>query len=189
MNTDKFRVYLRALEPEDYNTTIIWRKDDEILQKLTGRKYFVSKETEKKWIQDNLNNSNSIKLAGCLKENNKHIAIVYLNNVDLFNRNAVFEIMIGDKEYWNKGIGTEFALLLLYYAFINLGLERVESRILASHSDSINLFKKIGFIQEGLLRKAVYKDGSLKDIVVMSLLKDEFMQHTMKNLAMIQDQP
>lgn len=72
-----------------------------------------------------------------------------------------------------------------YYAFINLGLERVESRILASHSDSIKLCKKVGFILEGLPRKAVYKDGSLEDNVVMSLLKDEFMQHTIKNLAMI----
>ena len=33
------RVYLRALEPDDYRVSIKWRKDDEIWDMLGGTKY------------------------------------------------------------------------------------------------------------------------------------------------------
>ena len=40
------RVYLRALEPADYKTSIKWRKDDAIWNMLGGTKYFVSEAYE-----------------------------------------------------------------------------------------------------------------------------------------------
>ena len=43
----EFRVYLRALEPEDYKTSIKWRNDDEIWSMVVGPKYFVSTAYEK----------------------------------------------------------------------------------------------------------------------------------------------
>lgn len=44
---DKFRVYLRALEPEDYKVSIKWRKDDDIWSTVVGTKHFASSEYEK----------------------------------------------------------------------------------------------------------------------------------------------
>lgn len=41
MNDNK-RIFLRALEPTDYKTSIKWRKDDAIWDMLGGTKYFVS---------------------------------------------------------------------------------------------------------------------------------------------------
>ena len=73
-----YRVYLRALEPEDYKTSIKWRNDDEIWQQLGGVKYFVSEAYEKKWVEDAIFNPNTIRLAICLKENNLYIGNVYV---------------------------------------------------------------------------------------------------------------
>ena len=42
------RIYLRALEPEDYKVSILWRKDPEIWQMVCGPQYFVSEAYEKK---------------------------------------------------------------------------------------------------------------------------------------------
>lgn len=44
---ENFRVYLRALEPEDYKKSIIWRNDDEIWGMVGGPKHFVSNAYEK----------------------------------------------------------------------------------------------------------------------------------------------
>lgn len=41
------RIYLRALEVDDYKTSIKWRKDDQIWNMLGGPKYFVSEAYEK----------------------------------------------------------------------------------------------------------------------------------------------
>lgn len=63
------RVYLRAFEPDDYKTTIKWRKDDKIWDMLGGTKYFVSEAYEKQWIENTIFNSKDVKLAICLVEN------------------------------------------------------------------------------------------------------------------------
>jgi len=52
MDFSKFCVYLRAFEIEDFKTTHLWRGDEEIIKSVVGRKYFVSQECEKKWIND-----------------------------------------------------------------------------------------------------------------------------------------
>lgn len=74
------RIYLRAFEPDDYKTSIRWRKDDQIWDMLGGAKYFVSEAYEKKWIEDTIFNSKEIRLAICLKEDDKYIGNAYISN-------------------------------------------------------------------------------------------------------------
>lgn len=79
MDISKFRVYLRVFEFDDYLTTHAWRKDDELWYLHGGRKYFVSSEYEKKWINNAIfNNQNNIRLATCLKDTDELIGIIHL---------------------------------------------------------------------------------------------------------------
>lgn len=175
MNTETFRVYLRALEPEDYNTTHPWRLDEEMWASVVGPKYFVSKEYEKKWVSDAiLNPRNSIKLAVCLKEDHKHIGLVSLTDIDRNNGVARCGILIGEKSLWGVGLGTEAILLMLHHGFYTLGLTRIEARQLLTNQASIRLFEKCGFKKEGVLRKAVFKDGRHQDLNQLSILREEF---------------
>jgi len=172
---DNFRIKLRALEPNDYKNSIKWRNDDEIWKMVVGPKYFVSEAYEKKWVEDTIsNNSNSLTLAICVKETDEHIGYVYLNNIDWKNKNATTAKLIGEKQYWSKGFGTEVSFLILFHAFIVLGLERIESRQLLSNIGSIKSLKKCGYKQEGVLRNAIFKDGSYKDLNLMSVIREDF---------------
>ncbi|MBE0469898.1 MAG: GNAT family N-acetyltransferase [Methyloprofundus sp.] len=172
-----FRVYLRAFTLTDANTSHDWRVDDEMIEGSVGRKYFVSPDYEKKWVNDVIfSPGNSLKLAVCLKENHQHIGNAYLDNVDCFNQNALFGLMIGEKSQWGKGIGTEITLLMLYHAFYEMNLKRVYSYQLEDNIGSIKVHQKCGFQQEGVLRKAVFKHGELVNLNVMGILKEEFDQ-------------
>lgn len=175
LNKEDFRVYLRALELDDYKTSTKWRNDDEIWDNLVGRKYFVSKEYEKKWVEDAIhNNSKDIKLAVCLKENDKLIGYIYLIDIDWFNRKANASILIGEKDCWGNGFGTESIILLIHHAFYNLGMQRISARQLLDNKASIKAFHKCGFNDEGILRKAVYKDGEYRDLNLMSIIRSDF---------------
>jgi len=175
MDFSKFRVYLRALELEDFKTTINWRKDDEIWGMLAGRKYFVSSEYEKKWVQDVIfNNKNNVTLAICLKGNDRHIGNTYLNDIDWFNRNAESSTLIGEKDCWGKGYGKEATILRLYHGFFELGLERIYSMQLLTNIASIKMLEKCGYCNEGVLRNAVFKNGKYQDLNMMSVLKKDF---------------
>ena len=172
-----FRVYLRALELNDYQTTIKWRNDDEIWSMVVGRKYFVSEEFERKWMEKLVGTeSGDIGLAICTVADHKHIGNFYLRNIDFFNRNAASSHLIGDKNYWGSGYATEATLLMLYHAFFDLGLERIQARQLLSNPASIRVHQKCGYQLEGVLRKACLKNGELVDLNLMSCLRADFLR-------------
>lgn len=134
---------------------------------------YVSQAREKKWIEDTIFNSADIKLAVCLTDNNLHIGNVYLTDINYINRTAESHIMIGNPDYWGQGLGKEALLQILHYGFEERGLNRVYAHINADNASSLRLHEKCGYKREGLLRQAIFKNGQFKDVVVMSILKDE----------------
>lgn len=169
-----FRVYLRALEPEDYLTTINWRNDDEIWESVGGPKYFVSKEYEKNWILRAINNPNEIRLGICLKHNKELIGLASVIDIDWINKSAHCPSLIGEKKYRGKGYGTEARLLLLQFAFYERGFERIWALVLENNIASLKMLEKCGYKREGLLRNSVYKNGRFNNQVLLSILRSEF---------------
>lgn len=169
-----FRVYLRALEPDDYKTTIKWRKDDEIWSMVGGPKYFVSEEFEKQWMIKSINNTNEIRVGICLKDNDELIGLASIIDINWLNRSAHCPSMIGEKSYWGKGLATEARLLLLKFAFYERNFERIWAHVLESNSASIRMCKKCGYKREGILRNSVFKDGRFQNQVLLSILRKEF---------------
>lgn len=172
------RIYLRALELEDYKISVRWRNDDEIWSMLGGRKYFVSEAYEQKWVNDAIVNSKDIRLAVCERSNNRYIGNVYLTDINYINRSAESHVLIGEREFWGKGLATEAYILLLEYAFKELNLNRVEAFVLENNVASIKMHEKVGYKKEGVLRQRVYKNGLYQNQIILSLLKDEFVRIT-----------
>jgi RimJ/RimL family protein N-acetyltransferase len=77
------------------------------------------------------------------------------------------------KPHWGQGLGTEVVSLLLELAFDSLGLHRVEAMIDPGNERSQNLFKKLGFSREGLLRERIW-EGRWLDTGVYSRLDHEW---------------
>lgn len=172
----EWRVYLRALRLDDYKVTFNWRNDDEIWAMVTGPKYFVSPEYEKKWVEESIFDKNNIRLAVCLKENDAHIGNVYLEAIDWINRNAEAGMLIGDKKYWGGGYAAEAILLMMSFAFLERGLHRICIKILEGNAKSRRHIEKLGAKKEGILRESVYKNDKYHNLVVYSFLKDEFLK-------------
>ena len=94
-----------------------------------------------------------------------------------FNRvhgNCMLGISIGDKDYWGKGYGEEAMTLLLDYAFDHLNLHRVHLGVFSTNPRAQRLYRKLGFVDEGVDREAVFKDGSYIDNIRMSILDREW---------------
>lgn len=164
------RIYLRAFEPEDFKTTIRWRHDDEIWSMLGGPKYFVSEAYEKKWIENGIFNSKDVKLAVCLVEDNKHIGNVYFTDINHINQSCESHVLIGEKQYWGKGYAKEALTMGIEYMVNERNIHRFEAKILESNVPSTKMHQKCGYEIEGLLRRAVYKNGEFHNQYVLSLL-------------------
>ncbi|MBN1765536.1 MAG: GNAT family N-acetyltransferase [Sedimentisphaerales bacterium] len=103
------------------------------------------------------------------------LGVVGLNNINIVNKSACFYIVIGEPDYWGKGIGTAAARLLIKWAFDTLGLAKVWSTARKTNLSSICLMKKVGFLEEGLLRREECIKGEFLDVVRMGLLQEEFI--------------
>lgn len=78
-------------------------------------------------------------------------------------------------DYQNQGLGQKLFKLLLKNADLYPQIERIELEVLSRNQLGFALYRKMGFVVEGLKRKA-YKqvDGRMEDGYIMSLLRDEF---------------
>lgn len=79
------------------------------------------------------------------------------------------------EEYAGRGYMTEALAAAVGYAFRTLGVDMVASRVFLENEKSHRVLEKLGFVKEGVLRRAVKGlDGTVFDDVVYSMTKSEF---------------
>ena len=88
------------------------------------------------------------------------------------------------KKFHGTGLNKHCKYLLLQFAFEQVGMERVEFRADNRNERSIAAMKSIGCIEEGVLRSNTLKpDGSRRDSIVLSILKNEWENGVKEKLA------
>lgn len=75
---------------------------------------------------------------------------------------------------WNKGYGTEILKALVKFGFEDMNLNRIEAFVTPGNDASIRLLKKVGFLQEGIVRERDLIKGKLEDGVIMAMLKSDY---------------
>lgn len=87
------------------------------------------------------------------------------------------------KQTQGSGINVHCKYLMLKYAFEFMNMERVEFRADSRNERSIAAMKRLGAVQEGVLRKEIIiNDGTRRDTVVLSILREEWFNHVKNNL-------
>lgn len=72
------------------------------------------------------------------------------------------------------GVFLEAARLVGSFAFNTLATHRLEARVLVQNGRANGALRKLGAVQEGLLRRAVRRGGDYVDQVLWSVLKDDW---------------
>ena len=110
----------------------------------------------------------------CLVADDRPIGSINLFNLDLVNGSAGLGIMIGAAADRGQGHGTDMLTAMLAFAFGSLRLERVWLDAYVFNPDAHRLYQKVGFVDEGVARHAVYREGRFVDLFKMSMLADEW---------------
>jgi RimJ/RimL family protein N-acetyltransferase len=76
--------------------------------------------------------------------------------------------------YWGTGLFSRGAPLVLQFVFDVIGVHRLEARASAANGRGNGALRKIGAVQEGVLRRAFLRNGTYHDQVLWSLLRDEW---------------
>jgi RimJ/RimL family protein N-acetyltransferase len=103
------------------------------------------------------------------------IGFVALGRIEWNNGACMLSIGIGDAEYRGSGYGTDALRLALNYAFSELNLYRVGLEVVSSNEPAIRAYQRAGFVHEGGQRCAVLRDGRRYDLLMMGILRDDWL--------------
>jgi ribosomal-protein-alanine N-acetyltransferase len=78
--------------------------------------------------------------------------------------------------YWGSGLFGDSARLVLEFAFDTLGVHRLEARAAVANGRGNGALRKMGAVQEGVLRRAFLKNGRYIDQVLWSILAEDWRQ-------------
>jgi len=167
-------VRLAASRPEDKEKLALWTNDSEYLRLLDDdpaipRNVDYFSEQEKKPREGN----NSFHFHIRTLEDDKLIGFTSIW-VSWTNQVGWFGIGIGDPDYRGKGYGSDAISVLMRYAFHELNLHRLTLGVFSYNTRAIRAYTKLGFVEEGRLREALFRDGKRHDILHMGLLRRDW---------------
>lgn len=102
------------------------------------------------------------------------IGLCDLSELNHFNHTADFGILIGEKECWGRGYGTEATRLTLDWAFTCLGLHNVLLTVFSYNERGLGAYRRAGFKEIGRRREAKRLAGKAYDVIYMDCLSTEF---------------
>lgn len=145
------KVVIRPLKEEDAFVSVDWRNDPEVFR-YTVNVYdrHISIESELDWIRKVINATNEYRCA--IISDGVYVGNIYLT--DITNDSAEFQIFIGNKKYWGKGVAKLASQLILRHAFENLKLEKVRLNVRISNERALLLYHSLGFNE-------IYRDQNL----------------------------
>ena len=166
-------VRLRAIEPSDRERAVAWLNDPEVTYYLTER--YERSPDASTWLSDGPANgfADGVRLAVETKDG-AHVGAVNLYRLQPEDRKGGLGIIIGEKEHWGRGYGSDAIVTLLGFAFREMNLNRVWLTVMDGHERAIACYRSCGFREEARRRREVYKHGRYWDFIVMGILRDEF---------------
>jgi len=163
------KVALREKRISDATWDYAWRRDPELTRlealpplRLSFQEYLQNYEEEM------CNSSRRLRCFAIDTLDGKHIGNCMYYGIEEEKRQAELGIMIGDREIWDKGYGTDAVNTLLGYIFANTDLERIYLNTLELNDRARRCFQKCGFVTYGQVKRHGNK------FIIMELYRSSF---------------
>ena len=168
-------VYLRPAERSDVPMFVEWFSDWRTVRTL-GLRAPMSIASEEQWFERMLadQGKGGYLFVTCLLEDDRPVGNIGLFDVDPYNGGAGLGITIASEGDRGRGLGSDALAALLGFAFGQLRLERVWLDVYDINPGARRVYERSGFVYEGTLRRAVFREGSYLDVIRMAILADEW---------------
>jgi ribosomal-protein-alanine N-acetyltransferase len=110
------------------------------------------------------------------KNDRRPIGNIGFGHIDWVGRNANIFALIGESEYWGKGIVGEASKLVIEYGFNELNFHKIYAGIYTPNVRSFRAAEKLGFKKEGIFKEEQYVDGQYHDVHKFALFKRDWIK-------------
>ncbi len=158
-----------------------WMNDFAVTRTLGMPLRPMTREAESSWY-DRASTGEEVMFTIYERATMRPIGNTGLHDIDHRHATATFGILIGEKDCWGKGFGTETARLMLDYGFTALGLHSIMLQVFSYNERGIRAYSRAGFREVGRRRAAHRLAGIAHDIIVMDCLATEFTSPILRRL-------
>ena len=157
-------------------TWVNWLNDKEVTKYSENRLKKHTKASQKKFLKKKSKDKSSLMFKIFFKK--KHVGIVELSHINRFHKCCEVSYRIGDKENWNKGIGTHVITKISNFAFNKLLMQKIYAGAYQNNFASIKILKNNGFKIEGKI-KNFFKLSNSKRVakVILGVTRREFVNN------------
>jgi RimJ/RimL family protein N-acetyltransferase len=159
-----------------------WVNDFEVTRTLAIGMRPTSWESEDAWYQRICSSERDAFFTIYERSSLHPIGGTGLHNIDHHNRTAEFGILIGEKNYWGRGYGTETTALMQDFGFTALGLHNIMLRVYSFNERGLRAYLRAGFRVSGRRRESHRVGGRAYDEIYMDSLAAEFQSPVLHRL-------
>lgn len=125
-------------------------------------------------------NSSTTSIMWAIYAEGQLVGNIAIMDIDRESSRAEIGILIGDKNYWNKGIATASEALVMEYAFNNIlpgGLNKVWGRVITGNDGSRKALENVGFRTIGTMYQDHFAFGRWWDLWYGEILKQDWRSY------------
>ena len=151
-----------------------WMADPEVTRWLGGTNRPMTRAGEEAWFTHHEGNPKDEIAFAVETLDGAHLGTSSLMDIDERNARAVCGTLLGAREHWGKGYGTDAAKVRARYAFEIRGLRMLTSQVFAPNEASLRMLRRAGFVEYGRLPQAHWCNGAYTDDVLLTLTHERW---------------
>ena len=109
-----------------------------------------------------------------IRNTGQHIGNIKIDPINHRHGLGEYGIMMGEKSEWGKGYAKESSLKAIDFCFTELNIRKLTLGVVSDNTSAVHLYKKIGFIKEGIFKKHCLYQGEYYDIIKMAIFNQKF---------------
>ncbi len=166
---------LRAVEPDDANHFHRWNQDSERASHLDFVWPPTSFEATKRWTAETSIKPFEGRDYHWVIVNQDKTPVGAISTHNCQTRNGVFHLAFDiEAAHRRQGYASAAVKCVLRYYFNELRYQKVTCVVYDFNAASLALHKHLGFVQEGRLRRMVYRNGHFHDKIIFGMTFEEF---------------
>ncbi len=157
-------------EGRHFDNAVLWLNDPEVTRFLLVGDMPLTKVMEREYFQIAQTETNIPFAIETLEGD--HIGFCGIHNIQWRHGHASTGTLIGRRELWGKGFGSDAVAVRTQYALDVLGLRILTSDVMAENVASIKMLERSGYVNRGVIPARYFKRGKYHDAVMMVRNRD-----------------
>lgn len=172
------KVFLSPIEKKDLKELskliVKWVNDNKVTYYMFRGQRPKNTEQVEKEIKSDLDSEHNVIFLVSDNKTKKPIGYAGLYEINQSTRKAEYQVLIGEKNFWGKGLGTNITELLTFYGFDRLNLNRIYLGFTAGNKAAERAYIKAGYKKEGILKQNIYRNSRYYDSIMMAILREDY---------------